>query len=171
MIVQSHIALKRIFMYNITDKEPAINSWKPLLKRMALQGKSTLSVMSDDSIAMTESQTSAGSCKPNYTSKKTCPFYKKIPGNAYKMYTCLVFSEKCLHLFVRVFITFAHTFTDTTFVVDAFQYGVIPRVTHYFLSHFHYDHYGGLKKSFSHPLYCSKITGELNIFIIMGLTF
>lgn len=50
--------------------------------------------------------------------------------------------------------------TYTNYVVDCFFIDIL-NASHYFLSHFHSDHYYGLKKSFDHPIYCSVTTSNL----------
>ncbi|EJS44243.1 pso2p [Saccharomyces arboricola H-6] len=58
---------------------------------------------------------------------------------------------------------------DHEIVVDGFNYKASDTISQFFLSHFHSDHYIGLKKSWNNPeentvkktLYCSKITAIL----------
>lgn len=49
----------------------------------------------------------------------------------------------------------------TSICVDAFNFAKEDSLKHYFLSHFHADHYIGLTKGFDKPLYCTPTTARL----------
>ena len=49
----------------------------------------------------------------------------------------------------------------TNLSVDAFNWGELPGVKYYLLSHFHYDHYIGLSKKWKQRVICSSITKRL----------
>lgn len=49
----------------------------------------------------------------------------------------------------------------TEICVDAFNFAKETNLKHYFLTHFHADHYTGMTKGFNKPIYCSPITGRL----------
>lgn len=51
---------------------------------------------------------------------------------------------------------------ETNVAVDSFMHGPLEGINLYFLSHFHADHYGGLRKSWNHgPIFCTPITAAL----------
>ena len=49
----------------------------------------------------------------------------------------------------------------TSLAVDAFCYGDLPGVQYYLLSHFHYDHYHGLSRTWSKRIVCTPVTKRL----------
>ncbi|GAB1609712.1 hypothetical protein Ahia01_001257100 [Argonauta hians] len=54
-----------------------------------------------------------------------------------------------------------HLISGTPIAVDFWKVRQCPNVKLFFLSHFHGDHTMGLSSTWSEPIYCSKITGEL----------
>ena len=54
--------------------------------------------------------------------------------------------------------------SGTNLAVDAFNFGDLKGVKYYLLSHFHYDHYIGLNKSWKQLIVCSSITKRLLVF-------
>ncbi|ODM90203.1 DNA cross-link repair 1A protein [Orchesella cincta] len=58
-------------------------------------------------------------------------------------------------------LSFLQETSGVPFCVDAFNYGLIPGMEVYFLSHYHSDHYIGLSKKFCKTLVCSRPTGNL----------
>lgn len=51
---------------------------------------------------------------------------------------------------------------ETNVAVDSFMHGPLEGIDLYFLSHFHADHYGGLRKAWNHgPIFCTPITAAL----------
>jgi hypothetical protein len=68
---------------SLAGKESVVAYWKQLLNGMKQKGLSTMSVMTDDTITVgSDSHTSGSNSYSSQKSlgKKTCPNYKRIPG-------------------------------------------------------------------------------------------
>lgn len=78
----------------VTGKESVSAYWKQRLDGMRQRGLSTMSVMSDDTLTVTsDGFTSASNSHSSQKSvrKKTCPSYKRIPGEIHEYDCCSYF--------------------------------------------------------------------------------
>jgi hypothetical protein len=80
---------------SLTDKESVVAYWKERLDGMRQRGLSAMSVMSDDTLTIaSDGHTSASNSDKSqkFVRKKTCPSYKRIPGEIfeYDYYRCFV---------------------------------------------------------------------------------
>lgn len=78
----------------VTGKESVSAYWKQRLDGMRQRGLSTMSVMSDDTLTVTsDGFTSASNSHSSQKSvgKKTCPIYKRIPGEIHEYDYCSCF--------------------------------------------------------------------------------
>lgn len=85
------------YLMPLAGKESVAAYWKELLNGMKQKGLSTMSVMSDDTITVVSDGCTSGSnsysVQPSL-GKRTCPSYKRIPGDILNTATffCVVFT-------------------------------------------------------------------------------
>ena len=76
---------------SVTGKESVSAYWKQRLDGMGQRGLSTMSVMSDDTLTVaSDGFTSASNSHSSQKSvgKRTCPSYKRIPGEIHEYDYC-----------------------------------------------------------------------------------